>query len=62
MSPMAGLLPSQLLNAYNATPLVEEGDTGKGETVVVFAFDGFQQQDMDLYADSFGLSRFTPGW
>lgn len=58
--PDGGLLPSQLLNAYNATPLVEEGDTGKGETVVVFAFDGFQQQDMDLYADSFGLSRFTP--
>lgn len=58
--PDGGLLPSQLLNAYNATPLVEEGDTGKGETVVVFAFDGFQQQDMDLYADSFGLRVSTP--
>lgn len=58
--PDGGLLPSQLLNAYNATPLVEEGHTGKGETVVVFAFDGFQQQDLDTFADSFGLPRFTP--
>jgi kumamolisin len=58
--PDGGLLPSQLLNAYNATPLVEEGHTGRGETVVVFAFDGFDQQDMDTFADSFGLPRFTP--
>lgn len=58
--PNGGLLPGQLLNAYNATPLIKEGHTGKGETVVVFAFDGFEQQDMDTFADSFGLPRFTP--
>ncbi|MGI9126194.1 MAG: S53 family peptidase [Mycobacterium sp.] len=58
--PDGGLLPAQLINAYNATPLIKEGHTGKGETVVVFAFDGFQQQDMDVFADSFGLPRFTP--
>lgn len=58
--PDGGLLPSQLQNAYNATPLVEDGHTGKGETVAVFAFDGFQQQDMDRFADTFGLPRFTP--
>jgi kumamolisin len=58
--PDGGLFPAQLLEAYNATPLIEEGHTGKGETVVVFAFDGFQQQDMDLFADSFALPRFTP--
>lgn len=58
--PDGGLLPSQLLNAYNATPLVKDGHTGKGETVVVFAFDGFAQQDMDTFADMFGLPRFTP--
>lgn len=58
--PDGGLLPNQLLNAYNATPLVQEGITGKGQTVVVFGFDGFQQQDMDTFADSFTLPRFAP--
>jgi kumamolisin len=54
------LLPSQLLNAYNATPLTEAGYTGRGTTVVVFSFDGFDQEDMDGFADIFGLPRFTP--
>lgn len=58
--PEGGLLPNQLLNAYNATPLIDSGHTGKGQTVVVFAFDGFQQQDMDTFADSFGVPRFSP--
>ena len=58
--PDGGLLPTQLLNAYNITPLTAAGHTGRDQTVVVFAFDGFQQQDMDLFADSFGLPRFTP--
>jgi len=58
--PGGGLGPNQLLNAYNATPLVREGHTGKGRTVVVFAFDGFNQSDIDTFADSSGLPRFTP--
>ncbi len=58
--PDGGLLPTQLLKAYNAEPLVREGITGKGQTVVVFGFDGFAQQDMDTFADSFSLPRFTP--
>jgi kumamolisin len=58
--PDGGLLPTQLLSAYNVTPLTEEGYTGKGATVVVFSFDGFDQQDMDSFADWFGLPRFTP--
>ena len=58
--PDGGLLPKQLLNAYNATPLVEAGYTGQGTTVVVFSFDGFDQQDLDTYADWFGLPAFTP--
>jgi kumamolisin len=58
--PGGGLTPDQLLNAYNATPLIREGHTGQGRTVVVFAFDGFQQSDMDAFADSFGLPRFAP--
>lgn len=58
--PDGGLLPHQLLNAYNATPLAEQGHTGKGHTVVVFAFDGFLQSDMDTFADTVKLPRFTP--
>ena len=29
-------------------------------TVAVFAFDGFDQRDMDSFADWFSLPRFTP--
>ena len=58
--PVGGLTPAQLLRAYNATPLVDEGFTGAGQTIVVFAFDGFIQEDLDLFADSSGLPRFTP--
>lgn len=58
--PDGGLLPSQLLNAYNATPLVREGFTGKGQTILVFAFDGFRQEDMDIFTQSFGLPPLVP--
>ena len=58
--PDGGLLPHQLLKAYNATPLTEAGYTGEKQTVVVFAFDGFDQADMDSFADWFDLPRFTP--
>lgn len=58
--PDGGLLPKQLVRAYNATPLTDAGYTGKGVTVVVFAFDGFDQRDMDSFADWFDLPRFTP--
>lgn len=57
--PDGGLLPMQLLTAYNAAPLVEQGYTGKGATIVVFAFDGFDQSDMDSFADLFDVPRFT---
>ena len=58
--PGGGLLPKQLLNTYNATPLVKEGHTGKGQTVAVFAFDGFNQSDLDQFADTMELPRFEP--
>lgn len=58
--PDGGLLPNQLLSAYNVTPLTSAGFTGVGSTVVVFSFDGFEQEDMDSFADWFDLPRFTP--
>ncbi|WP_167103935.1 protease pro-enzyme activation domain-containing protein [Mycobacterium sp. DL592] len=58
--PRPGLSPRHLLTAYNAAPLAAAGYTGKGATVVFFAFDGFDQRDLDMYADTSGLPRFTP--
>lgn len=58
--PGGGLLPDHLLNTYNATPLVDDGYTGQGQTVVVFAFDGFNQADLDKFADMVELPRFEP--
>lgn len=58
--PGPGLAPRHLLNAYNATPLAAAGYTGRGQTVVVFGFDGFDQADLDTFADTSGLPRFTP--
>ena len=58
--PRPGLTPQHLLTTYNAAPLVAAGYTGKGATLVFFAFDGFDQRDLDMFADTSGLPRFTP--
>lgn len=58
--PDQGLTPEALLRTYNATPLRDGGFTGKGITVVVFAFDGFAQSDLDAFSSMFGLPQFTP--
>ncbi|MFM9032847.1 MAG: peptidase S53 [Mycobacterium sp.] len=58
--PGQGLTPQTLLRAYNIAPLREAGFTGKGTTVVVFSFDGFDQGDLDMFAETFGLPKFTP--
>ena len=55
-----GLTPDGLLQAYNADPLAEQGFTGKGATIVFFAFDSADQEDLDRFADTSGLPRFTP--
>jgi len=58
--PDQGLTPEALLSTYNIRSLRDRGYTGKGVTVVVFAFDGFDQADLDMFASSFGLPQFTP--
>ena len=58
--PRQGLTPQTLLTAYNATPLAQEGFTGKGATIVFFEFDGYDQADLDGYAQMTGLPKFTP--
>ncbi len=58
--PDKGLMPSALLNTYNVSPLAAEGYTGKGTTIVFFAFDGFDQSDLDTFSAKYGLPQFTP--
>jgi kumamolisin len=58
--PDKGLTPSALLNTYNAGQLAASGITGKGTTIVFFAFDGFDQADLDMFASTYGLPQFTP--
>ena len=59
-SSQPGLTPSQLLTAYHANDLAAQGFTGKGTTIVFFEFDGFDQADLDSFADMSGLPDFTP--
>ncbi|WP_326548226.1 S53 family peptidase [Mycolicibacterium sp. ND9-15] len=58
--PKGGLTPAGLLEVYNATPLADAGFTGDGATIVIFTFDSVEQDDLDLFADTSGLPRFTP--
>lgn len=55
-----GLTPAELLTAYNAGRLASNGFTGKGITIIFFEFDGFDQADLDAFADLSDLPRFTP--
>ena len=58
--PDRGLGPDALLNTYNADELARDGVTGKGITIVIFAFDGFLQSDLDQFTTTFDLPQFTP--
>lgn len=58
--PDRGLTPGSLLTSYNASRLAADGYTGKGTTIVFFAFDGFEQADLDTFAKTYGLPKFTP--
>ena len=58
--PDQGLTPDAVLRTYNVQPLRDGGYTGKGVTVIVFAFDGFDQADLDLFATTYNLPELTP--
>lgn len=58
--PDMGLQPSALRNTYNVSRLASAGFTGKGQTIVIFAFDGFDQADLDSFASVYKLPKFTP--
>jgi kumamolisin len=48
--PGSGLLPQQLLNAYDAAPLANQGLKGQGQTVVLFETDGFSTKDLQSFS------------
>jgi kumamolisin len=58
--PDKGLTPSALRNTYNVDRLADDGYTGKGVTIVFFAFDGFDQADLDTFASTYGLPPLVP--
>jgi kumamolisin len=58
--PDQGLSAQALLTTYNADDLAAQGFTGKGNTIVIFAFDGFDQSDLDTFATLNRLPKFTP--
>jgi kumamolisin len=58
--PDHSLPPDALRTIYNVRPLATAGYTGKDTTIVVFAFDGFDQADLDMYAATYGLPKFNP--
>ena len=58
--PDRGLTPAGLLTTYNVNKLAAAGFTGKGATIVFFAFDGFEQADLDTFATTYKLPKFTP--
>ena len=58
--PGQGLTPTALLTAYNASPLAAAGITGKGQTIVFFAFSGYDQGDLDAFAQMSGLPPLKP--
>jgi kumamolisin len=47
-----GLSPSQLLDAYDADPLISRGIAGQGETVVLFETDAFNSSDVNEFANA----------
>ena len=58
--PKDGLTPDGLLTTYNAEPLKMAGFTGKGQTIVFFEIDGYNQADLDSFAALSGLPPLTP--
>jgi kumamolisin len=58
--PRRGLTPSALLKAYDVDPLVAAGHTGKGQTIVFYAFDGYAQADLDEFTQQSGLPPLKP--
>ena len=58
--PQKGLTPRAIVAAYNASALAAKGFTGKGQTIVFFEFDGYEQTDLDDFARMYDLPPLKP--
>jgi len=59
--PPKGLTPTDVMRAYNALPLQQAGDSGAGQTVVIFEpGDAFNQKSLDTFDQMFNLPALTP--
>ncbi|WP_329566875.1 S53 family peptidase [Kitasatospora sp. NBC_01266] len=56
----AGLSPTNAQAAYNLTSTIKAGTNGKGVTVGLLEFSGFQQSDVAAYDKGFGLKLPAP--
>jgi kumamolisin len=58
--PEFGLTPTALRTTYESDRLFADGYTGKGQTVVIFAFGGFKQSDLDAFTTRYSLPPLNP--
>jgi kumamolisin len=58
--PQKGLTPNAVQEAYNVSPLTAAGFTGKGQTIVFYEFDGYDQRDLDDFTDKYDLPPLKP--
>lgn len=52
LQPLAGFGPTDLLGAYDGTPLHQANILGNNQSVAVFELDGYQQSDITAYLNS----------
>jgi kumamolisin len=55
-----GLLPADLLTAYDIKPLRSLGLTGSGQTIAFIEIDGYDQSDLSAFAQRFNLPPLQP--
>ncbi len=54
---MAGYGPTDLLGAYDGTPLQQANVKGNNQTIAVFELDGYQQSDINQYLQTYKLGN-----
>ncbi|GLV59348.1 pseudomonapepsin [Dictyobacter sp. S3.2.2.5] len=53
--PIGGYNPATLSTAYNATPLLNTGANGAGQSIALFELDGYNAADIDTYRSTYKL-------
>jgi kumamolisin len=55
-APAAGLTPEALAEAYNVTPLWDQGILGQGQSVAIISFSTFDDADVQVFDQVAGIS------